>query len=193
MSYETTIARYTEFHEQTRCGYLPEDLARACEAWYLLRPQLNPGQRVLDCSAGRGVLLRLLVPYDIHCTATEADPYLITHELAAYDPRYLRYDQLAQLQPHKWDAVVSMNVLQHLETVEEIAAALRDMAALSARWLCVCVDLSPSSWVGPRGEMVALHHILEPPEWWYEQVGGVATITRAYKYHTSYFVLAEVE
>jgi hypothetical protein len=187
------IKHYTWLHRTQRYGYCPQDLARATEVWHFLQPQLNPGQAVLDCSAGRGVLLRLLQPYGIECYATEADPFVVAHELQPFRPMLLRYDELAELRPATWDAVVSIDVLEHLYTEDAVRAALRDLAALSAQWLCVSVGLCPSSWTCERGEIVKLHHVVKPGEWWREEVARVAEIVRAYTFHASEMIFAEVE
>jgi cephalosporin-C deacetylase-like acetyl esterase len=186
------IKHYTWLHSTSQYGYCPNDLARALEVVLFLKAQLNRGQSVLDCSAGRGIALRFLAMEGIECHATEADPFLCEHELKAYTPHNIRYDELATLQPTKYDAVVSVDVLEHLFTEEAVAAALRDLAALSKRWLCISVGLTEAHWECERSEMVTLHHVVRPPIWWHDEVAKVATVIRHYTFHQSEIIFAEV-
>jgi hypothetical protein len=56
-----------------------------------------------------------------------------------------------------------------------------------------CAGLCPSSWTCERGEIVKLHHVVKPGEWWREEVARVAEIVRAYTFHASEMIFAEVE
>lgn len=191
MTYDEYIPHYTWLHTTSRYGYYPNDIARAQNVADFLLSRLSPVQSVLDCSAGRGVLLRMLQPHGVRCVATEADPWLCANDLKEFSPRCVRYDQLSTLQPEKYDAVVSIDVLEHLFSEDEVRAALRDLAALSMRWLCVSVGLTVSSWQCEHGETVKLHYVVQPAEWWDAEVLRVAVITHADTLHKSRMIFAE--
>lgn len=190
--YDALIHDYSYLHAMTNYGRCPNDKLRAKAIELFLATHMVPGQSVLDCSAGRGHLLHALTQRGLVCTATEADPYLVEHDLAPFAPQLLRYDELDTLAPEKWDAVVSCEVLEHLLTEDEVRAALRAMAALSRRWLCVTVGLTRSGWHVEGSRWQELHYVVRDADWWSAEVRRVATIVEEHANYSSWLMFAEV-
>jgi 2-polyprenyl-3-methyl-5-hydroxy-6-metoxy-1,4-benzoquinol methylase len=197
LTHDELIPHYSHIHANSKYGLCPNDHIRAQEVAEFLYSRLKPGQTVLDCSAGRGHLLRLMHARGVQCSATEADPYLIANDLKDFERWCLRYDQLETLQPRKWDAVVSTEVLEHLLSEDEARAAIRSLAALSARWLCLTIGVTESSWYsGLGGQDVQLHYVIRPGSWWVSEVAKVARIVDQHEQriaNLSYVIFAEVE
>jgi len=193
-SHDAVLPHYTYLHEHSEYGRMPGDYDRARHIAEFLLSRVRSGADVLDCSAGRGLLVRTLAERGLAVTATEADPYLVAHDLAPYDARCLRYDALDTLAPRQWDAVVSADVLEHLLTEAEVRAALRALAARSRRWLCVSVGVSRGSLWPVGGERTTrLHYVVRRGNWWSAEVARVARIVEEFGEAGSWFMFAEVE
>lgn len=193
MTHDELIPHYTRLHADTNYGYYPMDYERASAIEQFLAARLALGATVLDCSAGRGLLVRALQQRGYVCTTTEADPYLVQHDLRQFTPQLLRYDQLDMLAPAQWDAVVSSDVLEHLLTEDEVRAALRALAARSRRWLCVTAGVTPSSaWRSADSVSMRLHHVVRRADWWRTEVARVATIVEEGAGSNSWYGFAEV-
>lgn len=192
MTYDELVKHYSHMHEHSHYGNCPNDSARAMAAAELLLERLQRGDTLLDCSAGRGHLLQIMSRRGIQCAATEADLSLIVRELVDYESRHLRYDELGQLAPRQWDAVASVEVLEHLFTEDEVRAALLTLAGLTRKWLLVSVGLMESSWHGIEGELVKLHYVVRDTKWWLAEIAKVATVVTESVRYGSLMVLAEV-
>lgn len=192
MNYENIVNDYTLLHAMTNYGDCPNDRLRAEVVATWLGERLQPEAEVLDCSAGRGQFMELMYRRSMKCTATEADPYLCINRLSKWESFQLRYDQLGTLRPRQWDAVVSIEVLEHLPTETDARAALKALAALSRKWLCISVGLMPSQWRLPSFELVTLHYVVQTAEWWEAEVGKVARVLEARDAHGSHMMFCEV-
>jgi hypothetical protein len=192
MTHDELIPQYTHMHEHSHYGNCPNDSARAMAAAQQLLERMQPGDTVLDCSAGRGHFLEIMRRRGMQCSATEADPCLIGRELAEYETWQLRYDELGKLAPRQWDAVVSIEVLEHLLAEDEARAALRALAGLTRKWLLISVGLFESSWHGIDNELVKLHFVVKSWMWWLDQISEVATVLYEDVGNGSLMVLAKV-
>ena len=192
MTYDELIQQYTYIHTHTHYGNCPNDNARALEAASMLLDRMHPGETVLDCSAGRGHFLQIMRHHGMQCSATEADPCLLERELYEYERWQLRYDELDKLVPRIWDAVVSIEVLEHLLTEDDVRAALRVLAMLTRRWLVVFVGLATSTWHGKDGELITLHYVVRDWTWWLGQIEEVATVLYHDVRNSSLMILAQI-
>lgn len=174
MTHDELLDHYAHLHERGIYGNTANDQQRAADAAELLGSVLSPGNSVLDCSAGRGHFARAMVARGYALTVTEADAYLCTHDLAGYNALLMRYSALPKLLPRQWDAVVSLDVLEHLLSEDEVREALGALAVLARRYLYVSVGTTVSAWTGADGKRVTLHHVVHPYAWWRTEVARVA-------------------
>lgn len=193
LRHEEYIRHYEWLQEHNGYGTDPMDAGRAIELWNWIVLQLPRGATIIDCSCGRGFLVKLLRDYGYDAEGTEASEWLISQVLR---PRYLPvrklyYSELGTLPSAAWDAVVSNDVLEHLFTEDEARAALCEFARMSRKWLLITVGLARSNHI-VKGNVVPLHHIVQSPEWWVGEVSAVAQIRAEYTYHASHVIFAEV-
>ena len=183
------IKHYEYLQDHGKYGAHPIDLGRAVEMWAWITAQLNAPASVIDCSCGRGFLIKLLRDMGLVAEGTEASEYLVENVLKpmGLPVRRLFYAELDTLPAKNWDVVVSNDVLEHLFDEEEVRAALKELARMARRWLCISVGLRQAA-RSLGGKFVFLHHVVRPPEWWLEEVGKVADVVKHYPYHNTYFI-----
>jgi 2-polyprenyl-3-methyl-5-hydroxy-6-metoxy-1,4-benzoquinol methylase len=193
MKHEEFVAYYE--YLQSNCGYgtHPIDLGRAVELHTWLTLQMPPGSSVLDCSCGRGFLLSLLRDSGYVIEGTEASAWEIENVLEPrkIPVRRLFYSQLGTLPEASWDAVVSNDVLEHLFSPEEVRAALRELARITRKWICITVGLNHATRV-INNERVDLHHVVQPASWWIAEVAAVSRVRHEYRFHNSHMIFSEV-
>lgn len=191
-THQEWIRNYEYLQDHGRYGAHPLDLGRAVEMWAWITAQLNAPATVIDCSCGRGFLIKLLRDMGLVAEGTEASEYLIENVLkpSKLPVRRLFYSELGTLPAKNWDVVVSNDVLEHLFNEEEVRAALLELSRMAKRWLCVSIGLKQAA-RSMGGKFVFLHHVVRPLEWWVEEVGKVANVVKHYTYHCSGFIFAE--
>jgi 2-polyprenyl-3-methyl-5-hydroxy-6-metoxy-1,4-benzoquinol methylase len=180
-----------EHKEDYGCG--ASDFQVALAVFAAIKKFVRPGQTVIDCSCGRGSILRMCDDTGIACEGTEANQALIDKDLQGLPVRKLFYSELPTLLPLQWDAVVSSDVLEHLFTEDEVRTAIHDLAAISRGYLIVAVGTTPSVW-NIDGRPVALHHVVREPAWWVreiERIGKIVISKPARK--DAYLIVAEVK
>lgn len=193
LSHDTHILHYEYLQEHQNYGTHPTDAARAQEIACWVLSTLPPGARVLDCSCGRGLLLTMLRHHGYEVDGTEASRWEIENVLKplGLPVRRLFYSELPTLPSANWDAVVSDDVLEHLFTEDEVRAALRELARMSRKVLCVTVGLNYAERVLDNARVV-LHHVVRDPAWWVAEVARVASVQKHYQFRNSYVIFAEV-
>jgi hypothetical protein len=193
MTHAEMMEHYSLLHAQSIYGNTANDRQRAADAAEALGSVLSPGNSVLDCSAGRGHFVRQMSARGYVCTATEADEYLCTHDLAEFAPKHIAYADLPSLLPQQWDAVVSLDVLEHLLSEDEIREALGALAVLARRYLYISVGTTQSAWAGVGGRRVTLHHVVRPYAWWSAEVARLGQIVYERESSIAAFFLVRTE
>lgn len=145
-----------------------------------LKSMLPPRSRILDASCGRGMLIKDLrgvkhetkKGWDVE--GTEISSWLISNELTWFTCHCLTYDQLDQLPEKSYDAVCSMEVLEHLLDEDAVDDALTKLARLTRKFLLISCGLG----YGPTKKYPValgldtgpLHTVVRSMKWWHERL-----------------------
>jgi len=133
-----------------------------------LQRHVPAGGSVCDFGCGRGVLVRRLRELGYDASGTEVLPELIANDCAGLPVRELWYSDLGTVPDGAYDAVVSSDVLEHLESEDAARAALGHLVRIARKALVLSIGLKRSHPKGTPAEFNGgeLHTLLRPREWW---------------------------
>lgn len=144
------------------------------------------GSSVLEVGCGRGYLLRWLDTMGYKALGTEIADCLLEGDLKGLPVQRLFCSELDKIQS-KFDVVVSSDVLEHLQTVEDVEKAVSDFARLSKRWILVSVGTRAATSLCGQ-----VHSIIRPKEWWVKLFNNYCKIEKFAEECGSLFIYADV-
>jgi SAM-dependent methyltransferase len=159
-----------------------------------IQDKLPNGGKILDASCGRGFTARWLKKLGYHIDVTEVSPWLVENELKKeFDNcRCLGYEDLGQIPPKQYDAVISNDVLEHLFNDVAVNEALKSLANLSKQWLLISVGLNAAQACWDKRRF-ATHLIRHPSTWWAKQSSEVMDIQEQKQFGGSLYMFGVVK
>jgi 2-polyprenyl-3-methyl-5-hydroxy-6-metoxy-1,4-benzoquinol methylase len=167
---------------------------RAQQHYAWIKDNVPSGGFILDAGCGRGFLLRWLAGSGYKIEGTEIATWLLGKggDLHGMPILQMYYHQLADLEDERYDATVSSDVIEHLQTEEEVHCAIGNLARLSKGPVLIStgglrqahnpfplkIDL------GIRG----LHFIIHPAEWWVDLYQQYCVLDKSYEAAGSLFL-----
>lgn len=131
-----------------------------------VRKRLQPPAKIFDAGCGRGHLMRELLGLGYRVEGSEI---CIMDDLAGLVVTRHSYQELDRLPAGSFEAVISSDVLEHLESID-LPRALENLCRLSSRWVFISVGLVPARnfpqampWLGVDD----LHLTVETFDWWH--------------------------
>ena len=149
------VAAYAQMHRTQSYGTTAHRMRRYIEPWV----QLARPRTLLDYGAGQG---RFGAVIDV--------PTLEERHL--YDPAI---PEIATLTRERYDYVISIDVLEHLEP-DEVDGVLADVARLTDKALFI-VTTAPARAILPDGRNA--HTTIQPGPWWGEAIGRAFGVAEA--------------
>ena len=149
---------------------------------------------VLDAGCGRGFLLRWLIASGYVADGTEIAEWLMAPggDLCGMPVRELYYHQLGSLPDECYDVVVSSDVIEHLQTEDEVEAAMGQLVRISGGAVLVSTGgLRQAHNPFPQAvkfPVSGLHFVIRPKEWWLELYEQYCVVDKEFEAAGSYFI-----
>lgn len=180
------------YEEMQRNGYgtARMDTTRATKFMAFINKNVQPGATILDASCGRGILLKMMREAGYAASGTEASEYLVSEVLPPLPSIRLTYSELKVIEDQSADVVISNDVLEHLDTINDVMTAIANIARISRRWVMFSVGLNEAVRI-VRHKRVVLHRIVKPWEWWQSAFMRYCKAVHMFTVQNSFFYFGE--
>ena len=159
-----------------------------------IKDNLPKESKVLDAGCGRGFLVRWLNSSGYDAEGTEIADSLFEkgHDLYGMPIKKLFYSEFNTLSDNTYDAVISNDVIEHLESEQDIDNALQHFVRISKNYILI----STGGWRGaycpfPELGIKDLHNIVHPKEWWAEKCKRYFDIVSEFEGAGSVFIFGK--
>lgn len=157
-----------------------------------LSKRLPPPATVLDAGCGRGHLGRLLTKMGYQVHGIDISPSALAG-IKEFPTSLLPYSRLGEIGDKSFDAVCSMDVLEHLPDEAAAGEAIRNLARIARRFLLLNIGVSPSGWTDPKtGQRTELHTLLRNNKWWIKRLLPYIRIQQKKSMWKTLFYVGEV-
>lgn len=151
----------------------------------------EPPAKILDASCGRGHLMRALINmgYEVEGSEIVALPDL--DGLHVYN---LTYEELDQLPEKSYDAVISSDVLEHLEE-RETEPAIQNLCRLSSGWMFLSVGIFPAVNFPEACRALGvddMHKTVQRQGWWLNRFSQFICVEETFRTNRSFFAYGRV-
>jgi 2-polyprenyl-3-methyl-5-hydroxy-6-metoxy-1,4-benzoquinol methylase len=135
-----------------------------------IRVNIPKGYAVLDASCGRGLLIRWLRADGYIAHGTEIATWLLNPggDLYGLSVKELSYEQLDTFDSDLYDVVISNDVLEHLDSEEDVKKAIENLVRISRKWFLMSTGGHKAAANPQRIDtgINNLHDVIKPKEWW---------------------------
>ena len=158
-----------------------------------IKPNVPEGSSILEAGCGRGFLLRWLIAEDYKAEGTEIADFLLNPggDLYGMPVRKLYYNELGQIQDSSFDVVLSSDVIEHLQSEEDVVDGLKHLVRISRGPVLVSTGgLRQAHNPFPKVVKLypGLHLVVRPKEWWKELYEKYCNIDKEFESVGSYFL-----
>lgn len=156
---------------------------------YIRKNVLKPSS-IFDASCGRGFLLKWLTADGYNVKGSEIADWLLKPggDLYGYPVIELAYKDLSKLND-KFDVVVSNDVLEHLDTENDVLDAMKQLVNISNKWVLISTGGTRAAANPFRIETGVghLHYVIKPYDWWKDLYEKYCVIDESYERAGSQF------
>ena len=193
-SNEFLCEMFNSVYEHTSPGYGKSGKRTPIVCDYISK-RLPKGSSVLDASCGKGTIIRRLIDLGYKAEGTEMCDFLFKRDLVGLKVRKLFYSELGQVDSNSFDAVLSMDILEHLQSEGEIEDALLNLVRISKKYLLVAVGIGESRPVRLENKVPdnEIHFILRSKDWWREKISSHIRIKKEFQVKQSPMFLGQIK
>lgn len=159
-------------------------------AW--IREHVKKGSTILDAGCGRGHIIRWLIADGYVAEGTEIADWLMKPGGDLYGMPVLRksYGELSNIQSDSFDAVISCDVLEHLQSETEVTDGMKNLARISKGPVLISTGgikrvTNPFRHLTPLKD---LHLVVRKKEWWLGVYETYCTVDKEFEAAGSYFL-----